>query len=333
MAGRRGRARLWRGRHAPCLTSPVSCGPDHDKDTCTGSGKEADVSFPLLPLTGSPPQRARGNGAKGWAPFSRHAARCALPEGLPPPGGPAAPGKDQKSKERRRRKKKEGKSGKARPMEGAAGRLPAEARPAKARNEKRLAAKAASLWIPWCRGTELNCRHGDFQSPALPTELPRREVVLFVTTKMLVQISPRVGKHFFPFFARNLNFFCPASILSLSGQVLSPFFSGCCRHIPCRLSSPSSPQDPHGLPPFPAPLHPGIRGPAQSGRLDAHGPGPAHGPRLRRGHRSVPLALYHHQHGHPRPCGRTGSPGTGRAGPAGRRAAAHGPDGRAAPAP
>ncbi len=25
----------------------------------------------------------------------------------------------------------------------------------------------------WCRGTELNCRHGDFQSPALPTELPR----------------------------------------------------------------------------------------------------------------------------------------------------------------
>ncbi len=27
--------------------------------------------------------------------------------------------------------------------------------------------------ISWCRGTELNCRHGDFQSPALPTELPR----------------------------------------------------------------------------------------------------------------------------------------------------------------
>lgn len=111
MAGRRGRARLWRGRHAPCLTSPVSCGPDHDKDTCTGSGKEADVSFPLLPLTGSPPQRARGNGAKGWAPFSRHAARCALPEGLPPPGGPAAPGKDQKSKERRRKKRRKEREG------------------------------------------------------------------------------------------------------------------------------------------------------------------------------------------------------------------------------
>ena len=26
----------------------------------------------------------------------------------------------------------------------------------------------------WCRGRELNSRHGDFQSPALPTELPRR---------------------------------------------------------------------------------------------------------------------------------------------------------------
>ena len=24
----------------------------------------------------------------------------------------------------------------------------------------------------WCPGTESNCPHGDFQSPALPTELP-----------------------------------------------------------------------------------------------------------------------------------------------------------------
>ena len=29
--------------------------------------------------------------------------------------------------------------------------------------------------LTWCRGTESNCRHGDFQSPALPTELPRRK--------------------------------------------------------------------------------------------------------------------------------------------------------------
>ena len=27
----------------------------------------------------------------------------------------------------------------------------------------------------WCRGAELNCRHHDFQSCALPTELPRHE--------------------------------------------------------------------------------------------------------------------------------------------------------------
>ena len=31
---------------------------------------------------------------------------------------------------------------------------------------------AESLVAVWCPGTELNCRHGDFQSPALPTELP-----------------------------------------------------------------------------------------------------------------------------------------------------------------
>ena len=37
-----------------------------------------------------------------------------------------------------------------------------------------LWAYRASLDCQWCRGTELNCRHGDFQSPALPTELPRR---------------------------------------------------------------------------------------------------------------------------------------------------------------
>ncbi len=29
-----------------------------------------------------------------------------------------------------------------------------------------------ALSLLWCPGTELNCRHGDFQSPALPTELP-----------------------------------------------------------------------------------------------------------------------------------------------------------------
>src|SRR5204862_896689 len=28
----------------------------------------------------------------------------------------------------------------------------------------------------WCPGTELNCRHADFQSAALPTELPGRAI-------------------------------------------------------------------------------------------------------------------------------------------------------------
>ena len=61
-------------------------------------------------------------------------------------------------------------------MEGTRRAAAANARPAKAHNEKRLATFAASLWIPWCRGTELNCRHGDFQSPALPTELPKQNI-------------------------------------------------------------------------------------------------------------------------------------------------------------
>src|SRR5436190_9801194 len=33
--------------------------------------------------------------------------------------------------------------------------------------------KAVSTWFYWCRGTELNRRHADFQSAALPTELSR----------------------------------------------------------------------------------------------------------------------------------------------------------------
>ena len=33
------------------------------------------------------------------------------------------------------------------------------------------------LWM-WCRGAELNRRHTDFQSVALPTELPRHTEIL-----------------------------------------------------------------------------------------------------------------------------------------------------------
>src|SRR5262245_52410324 len=36
--------------------------------------------------------------------------------------------------------------------------------------------KRANLFGKWWRGTESNCRHYDFQSYALPTELPRPEV-------------------------------------------------------------------------------------------------------------------------------------------------------------
>ena len=35
----------------------------------------------------------------------------------------------------------------------------------------------------WCRGAESNHRHGDFQSPALPTELPRHEIYRCIMKK------------------------------------------------------------------------------------------------------------------------------------------------------
>jgi hypothetical protein len=40
--------------------------------------------------------------------------------------------------------------------------------------------------VNWCRGTESNCRHGDFQSPALPTELPRLFETLFLRNLSLL---------------------------------------------------------------------------------------------------------------------------------------------------
>ena len=46
-----------------------------------------------------------------------------------------------------------------------------------------------ALWLThkmWCLGTGLNCPHEDFQSSALPTELPRqREVSLYVTLSVM----------------------------------------------------------------------------------------------------------------------------------------------------
>ena len=54
--------------------------------------------------------------------------------------------------------------------------------------------------ILWCRGTESNCRHGDFQSPALPTELPRRikiELILLLEALFFVKIyfAPYLQKY------------------------------------------------------------------------------------------------------------------------------------------
>jgi hypothetical protein len=38
-----------------------------------------------------------------------------------------------------------------------------------------IAMTSLRVWVRWWRGTESNCRHYDFQSYALPTELPRHD--------------------------------------------------------------------------------------------------------------------------------------------------------------
>ena len=42
--------------------------------------------------------------------------------------------------------------------------------------EDRRSYKSLMLLGLWCPGTELNCRHADFQAAALPTELPGRAI-------------------------------------------------------------------------------------------------------------------------------------------------------------
>ncbi len=48
-----------------------------------------------------------------------------------------------------------------------------------------LGSAPKTLYIQWCPGTESNCRHEDFQSSALPTELPRQHFLktLYVPPK------------------------------------------------------------------------------------------------------------------------------------------------------
>ena len=42
----------------------------------------------------------------------------------------------------------------------------------------------------WCRETELNCRHADFQSAALPTELSRQPKLNFnILSVVIIQTS------------------------------------------------------------------------------------------------------------------------------------------------
>src|ERR1700742_2831325 len=51
--------------------------------------------------------------------------------------------------------------------------------------------KPTTLWDRWCPGAELNHRHADFQSAALPTELPGHTVE---RTGFLVDAPPSVQR-------------------------------------------------------------------------------------------------------------------------------------------
>ena len=51
----------------------------------------------------------------------------------------------------------------------------------------------------WCRGTGLNRRHGDFQSPALPTELPRLDEESSKQTSVFMQAFFSLFAVFFTF--------------------------------------------------------------------------------------------------------------------------------------
>ena len=60
------------------------------------------------------------------------------------------------------------------------------------KKKKGFTVKSVNPLYYWCRGTELNCRHGDFQSPALPTELPRLRNLLkrlFNYVKILIFVK------------------------------------------------------------------------------------------------------------------------------------------------
>ncbi len=65
------------------------------------------------------------------------------------------------------------------------------------KEKKAYSLLAVSPCFPKCRGTESNRRHGDFQSPALPTELPRLKV-----ETVLYPIGPTMSRCFLPHIAK-----------------------------------------------------------------------------------------------------------------------------------
>ena len=70
-----------------------------------------------------------------------------------------------------------------------------------ARRQKKPGAMRPGFKKIWCRGTESNCPHGDFQSPALPTELPRHNEETCIGRGRLWQEEKRGFSHFFHFFS------------------------------------------------------------------------------------------------------------------------------------
>ena len=71
-------------------------------------------------------------------------------------------------------------------------------------------ADALTSWFVWCRGPESNWGHEDFQSSALPTELPRHLLQKYPACKckkwIICNVTSLISQEFFPCPAQNL---CP----------------------------------------------------------------------------------------------------------------------------
>jgi hypothetical protein len=58
--------------------------------------------------------------------------------------------------------------------------------------QKGLPTRSGKPLFSWCPGTESNCRHGDFQSPALPTELPGQVCEVLAGCRAAGATKPRI---------------------------------------------------------------------------------------------------------------------------------------------